>query len=465
MASALAFVLMMLDGNGHGGVLGHPNPSEDAYQKAFVDFARRFEKHYDVSEFFSRYNAFKTSFDFIEQHNAANFSYTVGINEFADLTNDEFIATHTGYKRLSGARRVRGTCQQDISSTLSDLEATMGTLTITTQDCGKSGDTTACVNDVASLLGDAGTVIGQVNAALGDCGFATSSPCAADIAKAAQDASAAMTAVNTAATDCKAKKIIQCFKDVAASVKALRAVGADVKQAVADCKKGSAMGATTAPDSVDWTTKGVVTPIKNQGQCGSCWAFSTTGSLEGAFAIANKQLQSFSEQQLVDCAGSFGNQGCNGGEMDDAFKYVEKNGLCLEMDYPYKGTDGTCQASKRVPAVRISGYTDVASKDLDALESAAAGRPISVAVDAAGLGWQLYKGGVYSGGLFGACGTALDHGVLVVGYDRSGGYWKVKNSWGATWGEKGYIRLKKSTGKGAGTCGLAMEPSYPTISS
>ena len=170
---------------------------------------------------------------------------------------------------------------------------------------------------------------------------------AADIAKAAQDASAAMTAVNTAATDCKAKKIIQCFKDVAASVKALRAVGADVKQAVADCKKGSAMGVTTAPDSVDWTTKGVVTPIKNQGQCGS--AGLTTGSLEGAFAIANKQLQSFFEQQLVDCAGSFGNQGCNGGEMDDAFKYVEKNGLCLEMDYPYTGTDGTCQASKRVP--------------------------------------------------------------------------------------------------------------------
>ena len=120
MTSALAFALAfvaMLHGNGHGGVHGHPNPSEDTYQKAFVDFARRFEKHYDVSEFFSRYNAFKTSFDFIEQHNAANFSYTVGINEFMDLTNDEFIATHTGYKRLSGARRA--TCQQDIPSTLS----------------------------------------------------------------------------------------------------------------------------------------------------------------------------------------------------------------------------------------------------------------------------------------------------------------------------------------------------------
>merc|ERR550537_1182851 len=212
-------------------------------------------------------------------------------------------------------------------------------------------------------------------------------------------------------------------------------------------------------DSVDWTTKNAVTPVKNQGQCGSCWAFSTTGSTEGANFLKNGKLVSLSEQQLVDCAGSFGNQGCNGGLMDNGFQYIEKNGITTESSYPYTGTDGTCNSF--TAAVQISGFTDVPSKSLSGLETAVSGQPTSVAVDAAGSGWQLYSGGVYSGGLFG-CGQQLDHGVLAVGYDNDGGYWKIKNSWGTTWGEQGYIRLKKtSDATGAGTCGLALQASYP----
>jgi len=150
--------------------------------------------------------------------------------------------------------------------------------------------------------------------------------------------------------------------------------------------------------------------------------------------------------------------------MDDAFKYVKSEGLCLESAYPYTGQDGTCKASQCSKAVGLSTYEDVPSKKLDSLAAAVAKQPVSVAVDAAGSGWQLYRGGVYSGGWFG-CGTSLDHGVLAVGYGTSSGkaFWKVKNSWGASWGESGYIRLKKTSGTGAGTCGIALQASYPTV--
>merc|ERR1712137_260377 len=132
------------------------------------------------------------------------------------------------------------------------------------------------------------------------------------------------------------------------------------------------------------------------GQCGSCWAFSTTGSVEGITEIKTGKLVSLSEQELVDCSGSFGNQGCNGGLMDYGFKYAESKGLCLENSYSYTGADGSCQESSCTAAVKVTSYTDVPQKNLDALEQAVAEQPVSVAVDAGGLGWQLYSGGVYS---------------------------------------------------------------------
>lgn len=207
-----------------------------------------------------------------------------------------------------------------------------------------------------------------------------------------------------------------------------------------------------AANDIDWTTKGAVTPIKDQAQCGSCWAFSTVGSTESSHFINSGNLVSLSEQQLVDCSGSYGNQGCNGGLMDNAFKYYlgKGKGAATEASYPYTAKDGSCKTF--TPAVTITKFTDVKANSEDDLQTAVTQQPVSVAVDA--RKWQNYKGGVFDG-----CGALhmLDHGVLAVGY-VSGESWKIKNSWGTSWGEKGFIRLKIGTNE----CGLAKEPSYPT---
>jgi cathepsin L len=219
--------------------------------------------------------------------------------------------------------------------------------------------------------------------------------------------------------------------------------------------------------TVDWVAKGAVMPIKDQGQCGSCWAFSATSTVESAHQIATGKLVGLSEQELVSCSTSYGNLGCNGGLMDSAFQYVMKSGQCTEAAYPYTATSDffNCKSSSCAVAARITGYVDVVpwttTANDNALIAATNLTPVSVAIEADTLAFQFYSSGVFDNA---NCGTTLDHGVVVTGYgtDTSSGtavnYWDVRNSWGTSWGEAGYMRMIR----GKDMCGINMEPSYPT---
>jgi len=215
--------------------------------------------------------------------------------------------------------------------------------------------------------------------------------------------------------------------------------------------------------TVDWRSKNIVTEIKNQGQCGSCWSFSTTGSTEGAHALKSGNLVSLSEQNLMDCSGSYGNMGCDGGLMDDAFKYIIANGgIDTEASYPYQGVQGTCAYKASNSGATLSGYTDVTSGSETALATAVLLQPVSVAIDASHTSFQLYVTGIYHDIFCSA--TRLDHGVLAVGFgtdtDSSKNYWIVKNSWGTSWGQDGYIYMSKDRNN---NCGIATSASYPQV--
>lgn len=225
-------------------------------------------------------------------------------------------------------------------------------------------------------------------------------------------------------------------------------------------------------DSVNWVESGAVTPVKDQGQCGSCWSFSTTGSLEGAYYIKYGKLLSFSEQQLVSCDNfkhGGHDMGCNGGLMDSAFQWIEQNnGLCLESDYSYvsgtTGKSGSCETTCDVVKNSvIHEYNDVAPSSDDAMMSALMQQPVSIAIQADQQEFQLYQSGVFTG----SCGVELDHGVLVVGYGSENGedYYLVKNSWSTSWGDNGYIKLGRGSqyNSGAGQCGMLMQGSYPIV--
>jgi C1A family cysteine protease len=258
-----------------------------------------------------------------------------------------------------------------------------------------------------------------------------------------------------------------CIKAFDASHK-LQTVGC-----VSDClSDDNVLALADVPTSVNWVQNGGVTPVKNQGQCGSCWSFSTTGALEGAYFNKYGVLDSFSEQQLVDCDNRKNggkDMGCNGGLMDNAFTWIGKNGgLCSESAYPYTSgttkTAGTCVNTCSVNTnSKIVSFVDVAPKSDSAMMAAISQQPVSIAIEADQKEFQLYKSGVFTGD----CGTNLDHGVLVVGYgtESGGDFYLVKNSWGTTWGDNGYIKLGRGSqyNKGAGQCGMLMQGSYPEL--
>ena len=204
--------------------------------------------------------------------------------------------------------------------------------------------------------------------------------------------------------------------------------------------------------------QGIVTPVKDQKQCGSCWAFSTAASMEGALAKASGELVSLSEQNLVDCDNV--DAGCNGGLMENAFAWIIKNGgINTEGDYPYEGRDRTCRFDEDKPTYTISDFVEINEKDEDDLtEKLATVGPVSVAIDAGKFSFQLYHEGVYYEP---SCSsTRLNHGVTAVGYGTLDGddFYHVKNSWGTGWGDGGYIKMARGR---SNNCGISTDASYP----
>lgn len=228
------------------------------------------------------------------------------------------------------------------------------------------------------------------------------------------------------------------------------------------CTPSSIMANSTMPASADWRTHGAVTPIKDQGQCGSCWAFSTVASLEGQHYLATNNLVSLSEQNLVDCSQNWGNFGCGGGLMDQGFTYIhDNNGIDTEASYPYTAMDGKCAFDKKNVGATLSSCNDISSGDEGALANAINMiGPISVAIDASHMSFQTYTSGIYYEP---DCSSQfLDHGVTAVGYGSDNGkdYYIVKNSWSTAWGDQGYIKMARNK---SNNCGIATASSYPTV--
>ncbi|XP_021801883.1 senescence-specific cysteine protease SAG39-like [Prunus avium] len=217
---------------------------------------------------------------------------------------------------------------------------------------------------------------------------------------------------------------------------------------------------TVVPSTMDWRSKGAVTPMKDQGQCGSCWAFAAVAAVEGITQLTTGKLISLSEQEVVDCDINGEDIGCGGGYPDGAFEFINQNqGISSEANYNYTGVDGRCN-TQATHAASITGYEDVPASNEEALLKAVANQPVSVCIDAGEYDFMYYKSGVFTG----SCGLEIDHCVTAIGYgvsDNGTKYWLLKNSWGKEWGEEGYMRMQRDVYAKEGLCGVAMFGSYP----
>jgi len=216
------------------------------------------------------------------------------------------------------------------------------------------------------------------------------------------------------------------------------------------------------PNDVDWRAKGAVTPVKDQGQCGSCWAFATTGTTEGAWFIAKGQLVSLSEQDEVDCSKKQHNMGCNGGRADWGLDYIKAaKGINTEPSYPYTGRDGACKHKPEPIGATITAYKKVKSKDENDLMNAVSTEPVAVAICVTNA-WANYKSGVFFDNSCKSGEFDLSHAVLAVGYGTDAGkdYWIVKNSWGGKWGDQGFIKMARNR---QNNCGISTDAYYPQI--
>ena len=219
---------------------------------------------------------------------------------------------------------------------------------------------------------------------------------------------------------------------------------------------------TTYPDSLNWVTKGAVNAVRNQASCGGCYTFSSVASLEGAYFIKNGALPMLSEQQLLDCSGSYGNTGCFGGLMSNSFTYYETNKAMTRASYPYTASAGSCKYDSADGVVLTTGYTPINADDSDAHMAALQNGPVSIAIAASSSYFQFYKTGVITAT---GCGTSINHAVNMVGYgtDEASGnpYWLIRNSWGANWGDQGYFKVLRGSSNSAGICGILSLSSQP----